>query len=280
MSKTEADRSEIEDGSVELLRHSVDEVSADEAYAPAQGEVALAASWGQRGIYVRMSKQRKAALLRFAERSGNAESPHQALSACIEHADAYARSQDGSGNDKMATGGEFDDGNAIDARLDSLEASLARIERAVENGGGTFGRMSAMSGWFANSRDLDQFGPEAMSTWLDALARSQTVEPELTLLTARWAWTAPVDRNSTALSVAYEMGSVDVRAAKNDPSTRIQIFTLPIDSPLLGKTVLHPKQEFVVACRRASVEGSWLVSFFPKFQNGDLGEAVLSLLIA
>lgn len=274
MSKIEEERGSPDDKPMAPLDRSFSEAS-----TPPQSENALAVSWNQRGIYVRMSKRRKAALRRFAELSGNTETPHQALSACIEYADACARNPGHSSVGKtVPPWSEFDDAEPLVSKLDFLEASLSRIERSLGTGGRVCEKMLATAASMGNARELDEFGPDVMAAWLNALAKYQAEESELTLLSARWAWTA-ADRDSTALSVAFEMGIVDEAREQNSQPRRIQILTLPSDSPLLASIVINPKLEFVVACAGTSAGGQWLASFFPRRSNGELDEAVASIQV-
>lgn len=241
----------------------------------------VADPWSQRGIYIRLSKQRKAALLRVAASSGHSENPHQALSACI---DSAARALDieelrGEMDEQRSLTDFSEDADALASRLDDMNASLARIEIAVDS------RLDALEAalsplvnldGLAGAREMARGRPSAraMESWLNSVRVADGGSRDsMALVEAHWAGTRP-DPCGGSVAILFDVHLMNAADADSAIMAEVEIPDIDPAEAMAHHIALAPFRPFIFACQKSRSDDTWIATLFPKGENGQLGESI------
>ena len=248
-------------------------VSAKASAEPLKAEPAPKAQtdpWNQRGIYIRLSKHRKAALLHFAKSTENTDSPHQALAASIEYAATSTRSNDSRDQAcAVNTRDDFDE-DSFFIRLRHHQESLAQISQRLES------RLEALNSNLQLA--TIQIGPltsehqnsaTPIAAWLNSQGATTLRNVEnMVLVRANWVGAFPGD-NSGCVVVIFDVKLLNARATC-PPSARVQILAKNENGSLLARIAPSPLQNYVIACKKSECDAAWLATFFPQGADGKL----------
>jgi hypothetical protein len=220
--------------------------------------------WNRAGVYVRLTKRRKARLREIAKELGCDDSPHQAIAARIESAGVTA----------PALGPDLD-GAAMD-RIDGLSIAVASLEERMASMIGQLGEaLSPLVEAVAPAELL----PSPASAWL-ANVRSSTGAAVAKLALARMAWTATQSGPDGRLSMEFDADLVNIDGLPAKASAPVSIRLDGIDPHSRFAHEVHSKggHRIVLACQPAA-SGRWtLAAFWPK-PDGSLDEKFATLSI-
>lgn len=258
-------------------------VSAKASAEPLKAEPAPKAQtdpWNQRGIYIRLSKHRKAALLHFAKSTENTDSPHQALAASIEYAATSTRSNDSRDQAcAVNTRDDFDE-DSFFIRLRHHQESLAQISQRLES------RLEALNSNLQLA--TIQIGPLTsehqniampLAAWLNSQEATTLGNVEnMVLVRANWVGAFPCNKSGCVV-VIFDVELLNARATC-PPSARVQILARNKNESLLARLAPSPLQNYVIACKKAECDAAWLATFFPEGADGKLEESIASMHLA
>lgn len=258
--------------------------SKSESVAPDgdKAELAPADPWNQRGVYIRLSKLRKAALRRFAEQSGHMDTPHQALAACIEQAVAFhSRQPSAQSDDCHAQPAEFDAMELVNDRLDAMQEALAGIQRAIYAVETSLAHKTPLSLETETAITLsdEKISTDGLTEWLNSRDISADEPEKIILLRSRcigFEFGPPADGIAT---LRLQVETVDVEDEAGRRFHCMQSLRLPLNSPLANAVIADPGNGFIMACQAMPLGGCWAVSYFRDSKDTQIGDLVDTIAI-
>ncbi|MES2149879.1 MAG: hypothetical protein V4508_08795 [Pseudomonadota bacterium] len=242
--------------------------------------------WDKRGIYLRLSKGRKARLLEIAKDLGHEDSPHRTLSAYIEEP------RGGAGKPRHENQGlsldgldDFEELNelllAISTRLDGLAGAVAQMERRMTETLGQVGDSLAplralISGGAASSPPI-----ESLTHWLARL-QSERARPinRVALVRATWRTTKAVDGSPSEIAMEFGMCplSIDGLPLKPGHLDLVLIDGLEATGRMVTAVQTAPTSPVILACQPNGV-GQWSIAVFAQNPDESLGDQLSILAI-
>lgn len=236
--------------------------------------------WSQRGVYIRLSKQRKTTLLKIAAAAGNASNPHQALAACIDSASlALDAKQLRDDTKTQMLSAEFDENaDGLASRLDSMQKSFDKLELAFDE---KLNLLQAALAPLANVSVETNFhhktGYEAtpLKSWLSSVPTQAYAHHDMLLVEGCWSGTLP-SPNGT-LTVMLDVRLISTCSGDGGANARVEISGVSTAEDWAINIAKSPGAIIVMACQESQMSGDWIVSFFPRIGHDLLGECTGSI---
>jgi hypothetical protein len=241
--------------------------NASEAAAKAS---ARADPWAKDGVYVRLSKRRKAKLMEIAKRLG-CDGPHQAIAAHIE---AEAEADDRSEPRESVPGDAFqaEVGRRFDAAANATIAMEDRFASLIERLGDALLPLA----------ELAQGGepePGLLPAWLSAAQEERgSAVAKLALARARWVATRAGLPGKLAMDFEMELLNVDGQAMRPAPAGRARIDAVEPSGRFAAEVHAGQGRPVILACQ-PEPNGRWSVGAFLTKPDGSLGERFAELAI-
>ncbi len=232
-------------------------------------------SWDQRGIYLRLSKQRKGLLLKIAKDMGEESTPHRALSAYLEayrDRDHLACHDDVLGaadlNDLRSDIGQRFDG--LEQTVDLMEARLADLLTQLGNA------LTPLSSLAAAGDALPLC--ERLAEWLERVQRERNLPiARLALVRATWRATTAGEGAGAPVTLEFntELLNIDGQPLKALVPGHVRIEALAPAMTLAAHVHAAPTAVIVLTCQPA-IAGRWNITAFRVDTHGALGEQFAS----
>ena len=237
--------------------------------------------WDPKGVFLRLSKERKVLLMAIAKKLGYEESPHKALAAYI------ASSKLNEEHQIVEHLSEFSDGfpaldalrQNIDQRFETLAASTINSQIRIE---ALVAGLDKALATVLELLDAARPGPEAaisMAMWLGT-AEEQFGLPIRRLALTRAAWIeTKIDRESKGkVSMAFDadMLNIDGRAVQASTGARVEIVGIDPTGPLCVAISASPLRHIFFACQ-ATQDGTWRATAFHADEAGAVGAQLESM---
>lgn len=245
-----------------------------------------AEAWETRGIYVRLSKRRKARLLEIAKELGHEDSPHRALAAYIgDPLDSGAsltpipRVSDRDGFASFDGVDELRDD--MNLRLDALTGTIAALEERLMDALSRIGDSLAPFQSPISVAGPSTPKPESLAAFL-ASAEAERGMPiaRIALVQASWASTAGEHHAANAIAMGFSLVllSVDGNPATTRASGETRISGIDACSGLAAHVHAAPFSPLIFACRPID-DAQWSVEAFSQRSDHTLGELLGSFLV-
>ena len=259
------------DGDIAGLVDAASGLEADIAAEATSAKTSAPADpWAKDGIFVRLSKKRKAKLQEIARKLGCEDNPHQAIVAHIE-------------------AGSGDEGSALDGAM-TAEPFQAEVGRRFDEVVKTVGAMEDRVA-FLIERLGDALSPlteiaqppepktESLPAWLSRIQaeRGSTIA-KLALARAKWIATHAGQSGRLAIDFEMELLNMDGQPARPVPVGRVRIDGANPAWRFTSEVHASNGQHIVLTCQPTAL-GRWTINAFFSKPDGALGEKFAELSI-
>lgn len=243
-----------------------------------EGDIAVEAApakatpdpWAKDGIFVRLSKKRKAKLQEIAKKLGCEDNPHQAIVAHIEGGD-----DDGSpALEEAPLPGEFqvEVGRRFDEVVKTVGAMEDRVAFLIERLGDALSPLTDIA-------QPPEPKPESLPAWLSRIqAERGSAITKLALARAKWIATHAGQSGRLAMDFEMELLNIDGQPARPVPVGRVRIDGANPAWRFTSEVHASNGQRIVLTCQPTAL-GRWAIGAFFSNPDGALGEKFAELSI-
>lgn len=265
-----AERLDI-DGDIAGLVGAASNLEADVA---AESKAAKASTpvdpWAKDGIFVRLSKKRKAKLQEIAKRLGCEDNPHQAI---VAHIEGGADAEDAA-LEEPAQPGEFqvEVGRRFDEVVKTVGAMEDRVAFLIERLGNALSPLTDIA-------QPPEPKAESLPAWLSRIqAERGSAITKLALARAKWIATHAGQSGRLAMDFEMELLNVDGQPARPVPVGRVRIDGAIPAWRFTSEVHASNRQHIVLTCQPTAL-GRWTITAFHSKSDGALGEKFAELSI-
>lgn len=226
--------------------------------------------WAKDGIYVRLSKKRKAKLQEIAKKLGCEDNPHQAIVAHIEG----GADDEQPALDESAASGPFqaDVGRRFDEVIKTVGAMEDRVAFLIERLGDALSPLTDIAQPPAPKA-------ESLPAWLSKIqAERGSAITKLALARVKWIGTHAGRSGRLAMDFEMEMLNVDGQPARPVPVGRVRIDGAMPAWRFTSEVHASNGQHIVLTCQPTAL-GRWTINAFFSKADGALGEKFAELSI-
>lgn len=263
-----AERLDI-DGDIDASMTAPTDLEGDIA-AEAAPPKTTADPWAKDGIFVRLSKKRKAKLQEIAKKLGCEDNPHQAIVAHIEGA-----ADDGSpALVEAPQSGEFqvEVGRRFDEVVKTVGAMEDRVAFLIERLGDALAPLTDLA-------QPPEPKAESLPAWLSRIqAERGSAITKLALARAKWIATHAGQSGRLAMDFEMELLNIDGQPARPVPVGRVRIDGANPAWRFTSEVHASNGQRIVLTCQPTAL-GRWAINAFRSKPDGVLGEKFAELQI-
>ena len=226
--------------------------------------------WAKDGIFVRLSKKRKAKLQEIAKKLGCENNPHQAIVAHIES----STDEEQPALEETAAFGPFqaEVGRRFDEVVKTVGAMEDRVAFLIERLGDALSPLTDIA-------QPPEPKAESLPAWLSRIqAERGSAITKLALARAKWITTHAGHSGRLAMDFEMELLNVDGQPARPVPVGRVRIDGANPAWRFTSEVHGSNGQRIVLTCQPTAL-GRWTINAFFSKPDGALGEKFAELSI-
>jgi hypothetical protein len=252
------------DGEIAGLVGAASKLEADIAADPTPAKASAPADpWAKDGIFVRLSKKRKAKLQEIAKRLGCDDNPHQAI---VAHIEGGADAEDAALEEPAQPGMfQVEVGRRFDEVVKTVGAMEDRVAFLIERLGDALSPLTDIA-------QPPEPKAESLPAWLSRIqAERGAAITKLALARAKWIATHAGQSGRLAMDFEMELLNIDGQPARPVPVGRVRIDGANPAWRFTSEVHASNGQHIVLTCQPTSL-GRWNITAFYSAPDGRLGD--------